>query len=446
MRDILFVTVDSLRADHVGWHGYGRETTPNLDSLADTGHVLRRAFANGCGTSRSFPSIMSSTYPMMYGGYEVISEDRPLLADVLQSAGYRTAGLHSNPYLLEKFGYGRGFDRYFTSESDTDALGAARQWIKNTFDDDNPVFRALKWAFDQSEKKAGFNPGTPFVRADDLTDKAIEWAESMDGDRPRFLWPHYMDVHHPYAPSEAYQRQFREDTVSERRAVKLRRKMLEDPEDVTDAELRTITDLYDAEIRYFDEHAARLVDAIRDRWGDDTVVAFTSDHGDELNDHGDFSHYNTYYDELLHVPLLFDVGDGGGTHDELVELLDVAPTLVDYAGVDVPERFEGNSLRTLFETPDEWSKSHAIAEAADSCACRTDRWKYVRDENDGRLYDLEADPDEETDVREANPEAVEELESVLADHQERVDETGRELGEVTIDDDTAEHLEQLGYR
>ena len=73
MRDVLFVTVDSLRADHVGWHGYGRETTPNLDTLAETGQVLRRAFANGCGTNRSFPSIMSSTHPMMYGGYQVVS-------------------------------------------------------------------------------------------------------------------------------------------------------------------------------------------------------------------------------------------------------------------------------------------------------------------------------------------------------------------------------------
>ena len=143
---------------------------------------------------------------------------------------------------------------------------------------------------------------------------------------------------------------------------------------------------------------------------------------------------------------LFDVGDGGGTHDELVELLDVAPTLVDYAGVGLPERFEGDSLRTLFETPTEWSKSHAIAEAEDSRACRTDRWKFVRKENDERLYDLEADPEEVTDVSDANPEAVEELESVLAAHRERVDKTGRELGEVTIDDDTAEHLEQLGYR
>lgn len=446
MRDILLVTVDSLRADHVGWHGYERETTPNLDSLAETSHVLHKAFANGCGTNRSFPSILSSTYPLMYGGYEALSEDRPLIADVLQSAGFQTAGLHSNPHLNRQFGYGRGFNRFFSSESESGVFGTARQWVKDTFDNDNLVFRALKWAFDQSEKKAGFNPGTPFVRADDLTNRAAEWAEAMDPDRPKFLWAHYMDVHHPYAPPEEYQRRFRDNTVSERRAVKLRRKMLEDPKGVTDAELATIVDLYDAEIRYFDDHASRLVDAVRDRWGDETIVAFTSDHGDELGDHGGFSHYNTYHDELLHVPLLFDLDDDGDSHDELVELLDIAPTLADYAGVDPPDRFEGDSLRTLFETPEEWSSSHVIAETGGSRACRTDRWKYIRNGDNERLYDLRTDPEEEENVRADNPEVIKKFELMLADHKRRVDETGQELEDITVDEATAERLEQLGYR
>ena len=443
MNDAVLITVDSLRADHVGYHGYGRETTPSLDSLAESSHVLYNAFANGCGTSRSFPSIMSSTYPRMYGGFKPISAERPLLAETLQEAGYRTAGFHSNPYLNAQFGYDRGFETFFSSESESSVLGDLRQWVKDTFDESGLVFRLLKSVYDSSERTVGFNPGTPFVRAEELTDRAIRWVRSADAG-PRFLWVHYMDVHHPYAPPESYQRPFRDEAVSDRRAVQLRRKMLEEPDEVTDAELRTLIDLYDGEIRYFDHHAGRLIEEIRDAWGSNTVIAFTSDHGDEFLDHGSFSHYDTFYDELIHVPLLCSVDDAGGEHDELVELLDVAPTLVDCAGVSVADEFLGTSLRELFDGG-VWEKDGVCVEASSGRAYRTSDWKYIRADSGRKLFDLTGDPDERTDVLDDNPDLAREFEARLERYERYEEETRTDVEAVDIDGQTEERLEDLGY-
>jgi len=379
----------------------------------------------------------------MYGGFEPISEERPLLAETLRNADYQTAGFHSNPYLNTQFGYGRGFETFFSSESESSTLGDLRQWVKDTFDESSLVFKLLKSMYDLSERAVGFNPGTPFVRAEQLTDRAIQWARSADAG-PRFLWIHYMDVHHPYAPPESYQQAFRDEPVSDRRAIQLRRKMLEEPDDITDAELQTLIDLYDGEIKYFDHHAGRLVEEIKELWGDDTVVGFTSDHGDEFLDHGMFSHYDTFYDELVHVPLLFSVDDTGGEHEELVELLDLSPTLVDYAGVPSPDEFLGSSLRELFETGS-WEKDGVCVEAASGRAYRTTDWKYVRTDSDRRLFDLTEDPDERTDVLEDNPDIVQEFETRLERYEQYEQETKTNVDAVDIDGQTKDRLEDLGY-
>ena len=445
MTDILFITVDSLRADHVGWHGYERNTTPRLDELAKNAHTFTNSFANGCGTNRSFPSIMTSVYPNMYGGYDRLSESQTTLAEAFRDTGYRTGGFHSNPYLLGQYGYDRGFDTFYDSNTETSTLARLRQWVKDTLDHDGVTFRTLDWAFGASEKKAGFNPGTPFVKADELTDRAINWAEDQNGD-DRFLWVHYMDVHHPYDPPKEYQLVFRNDVISSRRAVKLRRKMLDSPGAVTDAELSELVDLYDGEIRFFDAEATRLIRAVRDQWGSDTVVAVTSDHGDELADHGGFNHHSTYFEEIIHVPLLIDGDDSSGSHDEIVELLDVAPTLLDYAAIDCPNSYVGSSLKPLIES-DQWNKEHAIIEQVDSHAYRDMRWKYIT-RNDGQkaLYDLSTDPDEQSDVSDEYQSVISEIDQRLEAHKDRVRSTDEELEGVDIDGTVEDRLEQLGYR
>jgi arylsulfatase A-like enzyme len=305
------------------------------------------------------------------------------------------------------------------------------------------LYRSLERAFAAGEETVGFNPGTPFVRADELTDRAIEWATSPI-DSNRFMWVHYMDVHHPYSPPEEFQLEFRDSPVSERRAVKLRRKMLEDPAQITDSELSTLIDLYDGEIRFVDHEVKRLVETVRTEWESDPVVVFTSDHGDEFLDHGGFSHLKTLYDELLHVPLLFYDGDESGSYDDVVELIDVPATLISYADADVPSTYEGRSLESVIDGTGK-EKDYAICDAGDTFSYRSERWKYIERPDTVELYDVLADPDERNDLAADRPDVVEELSAFLESHREKAASTDEDLEAIEIGGEVQDRLEQLGY-
>lgn len=449
MRDIVLITVDSLRADHVGWHGYDRETTPNLDALAAESRVFSQAFAHACSTRPSFPSILTSSYALQHGGFERVSPDRTTIAEALSRGGYRTAGFHSNLYLSADFGYDRGFDTFYDSRTDPSVTAKARNLVKRHLDSDGVVYQTLQRLFNATEKRTGIEVGSAYVDAAELTDLALDWVEKSADGGPRFLWVHYMDVHHPYVPPADYQRRFREEPVADREAVQLRRKMLESPDSLSERDRQTLIDLYDAEIAYADAEIDRLLETVRSTWGGDTVVAFTADHGEEFDEHDGYSHSATFYDEVLHVPLVLS-GGTSETVDDLVGLLDLAPTLVDYADVSQPDAFEGASLLS-----DDRDRTEVIAEWADTdravtarrFAVRSRDWKYVRlDDGTERLFDLDADPDEQTNVVDARPEVANEFRGRLQAHQQRLADTNQEMGEVAMDEDVAERLRLLGYQ
>lgn len=451
MRDIVLVTVDSLRADHVGWHGY-RNTTPNLDGVADGSRVFSRAFAHACSTRPSFPSILTSSYALEYGGFERLSPERTTLAEALSNGGYRTAGFHSNLYLSADFGYDRGFDTFYDSRTDPSVAAKARNYVKRHLDSDGLIYRSLQQLFNATEKRTGVEVGSPYVDATELTDIALDWARKVDNDSPRFLWVHYMDVHHPYVPPADCQRRFRDSPLPDRDAVQLRRKMLETPDDISEGERQTLIDLYDAEIAYVDREVGRLLKGIRSTWGDGTVIAFTADHGEEFADHGKFSHSATFYDEVLHVPLLLSDGTAG-EFDDLVGLLDLAPTLLDYADLAPPDTFRGSSL---LDTDDE-DRTEVIAEWADTdsgsdarrFAIRSTDWKYVRlEDGTERLFDLESDPTERQNVVDAEPDVADEFRARLQQHRELLAATNRDRDpdDVTMDEEVAQRLRLLGYQ
>jgi arylsulfatase A-like enzyme len=444
MTDIVYITVDSLRADHIGWHGYERDTTPFLDSLSEDAHVFTNAFTHGCFTRQAFPAMMTSEYPSICRSEGGLSDDYKPVAQVLSEAGYTGGGFHSNPHLLPQFGYHRGFDRFYDSNTEPSKLARLRQWVKDTIPSESLLYKTLDTAFAKSEETVGFNPGTPFVLADEITDRAIDWCESVADDEQRFLWVHYMDVHHPYSPPEEYQLQFREETVSERRAVKLRRKMVDEPEQVTDDELSDIIDLYDGEIRFVDNQVRRLVDAIHSHWGEDTLIAFTSDHGDELNDHGGFAHRDTLFDELTHVPLLVQYGDNQGVHDDIVGLMDLPPTFLDCAGIEVPSTFRGESLKPLMQGGEK-EQQYVLSDQGETIAYRDRNWKYITGPERTELYDIENDPGEQTNVVDQHSDVVVEIKSTLEEYPALGTGGG---DEITADDVTGEvqdRLEQLGY-
>lgn len=195
MKDILLITIDSLRPDHIGCYGYDRDITPTLDSFSQEAQTMTQAFANGCSTPISFPSILSSSYALHYGGYpphNKLSEERTLISEVLQAEGVETAGLHSNPHLFEELGYGRGFDTFFDSQSGGGRVSRLRNYINNNFSQGSPVYRVAKKLY-YAVRSTGLDPGLPYVRAEEITDRTIDTLSESSG--RQFVWAHYMDVH-----------------------------------------------------------------------------------------------------------------------------------------------------------------------------------------------------------------------------------------------------------
>jgi arylsulfatase A-like enzyme len=444
MTDVIYLTVDSLRADHVGWHGYDRDTTPFLDELADNAHEFINAYTHGCFTRQAFPSMMASEYPSICRTDGGLSEEFETIAQAFSTGGYTTGGFHSNPHLLPKFNYHRGFDRFYDSNTEPSKLARLRQLVKDKVPSQSFVYKIFQTVFNKTEETVGFNPGTPFVLADEITDEAITWVKSVADEDQRFLWLHYMDVHHPYSPPEEHQRAFLNQPISDRRAVQLRRKMLDSPEDITEQEFNDIVALYDAEIRFVDAEIQRLVESIKAHWGSDVVIAFTSDHGEELKDRGTFSHGATLFDELIHVPLIIKHGDKSEIHEEVVGLMDLPPTLVECADVTIPSSFRGNSLKSLIEGG-EIEKDYIIADQGDTIAYRDSTWKYITGPDRSELYNVSEDPGETTNVIESNSDIIPEIENTLAEYPQLGKKSEVELNKENLSGEVQDRLEQLGY-
>ncbi|TKX61664.1 sulfatase [Halorubrum sp. ASP1] len=447
MTNIVLVTVDSLRADHLGHFGYDRDTSPVIDSLAADG-LSFDAYANANWTRASFPSIITSTYPLEYGGFEYLSDGRTTVASAVRQGDYETAAFHSNLWLSRDYNYDHGYDHFYDSKSDPSLLAKVRAFVKLKLDDDGFVYRTLQWLYDTTEEKAGLDVGQTYKDAETITDETIDWIESTDGDF--FTWVHYMDVHHPYVPHAEVGEQLGIDIdISEREAIQLRRKMLEEPGEITDDELQTLTDLYDAEIRYTDQQIGRLIEAANAQ-GEETIVVVTSDHGEEFLEHGQFSHNPTMYDEVLHVPVVVAGPDvpADGHQDEQVELLDIAPTVTELAGVSTPDTYRGRSLLDAAGSGEDVDViSETWSDDDHKLSIRTTDWKFIWDRatDEQELYDLRADPEETENLVEAEPERAEEFRDRIVKHIEELRVTNETLPDVAMDSKTEERLKDLGY-
>jgi len=442
MSDLVLLTVDSLRQDHLGCYGYHRDTSPNIDALAESGQLFENAFSNGNATRSSFPSIMTSTYPMMYGGYEVISREQALIAEVLQQDGYATGGFHSNPYLSADFGYDRGFNRYHDWRDEPSLTAKVRQYIKNNLNNDSLFFKLLKTAFNKTEEQTGIEVGSLYTDARETTDEALSWVRAND-DSERFLWVHYMDVHHPYNPPGEYQLKFRDEPISDREAKQLRRRMLESPEALTEDERQCLIDLYDAEIAFVDSEIARLIK----EFDDSAKILFTADHGEEFGDHGRYSHHETFYDENIHIPLIIRTERTPTVHDNLTCSLDIGPTIVDLAGLEIPSSYLGRSLATEANLNPDEDRDWIMSSVDDRFMCRSNRWKYIT-QRDGPqlLFDLETDPNETKNIAESNPDFITKFEDQLETLRERVQSSSSQQLTRDIDEATRKRLQQLGYK
>ena len=432
--NVILVTIDCLRADHLSCYGYERKTTPFIDFFASKGMMFENAFANGPFTVASFPSILASAYPLEFHNLLPLSQDATLISEVLQKKGIRTAAIHSNPYLSAFYGYNRGWNYFQDFLYSTSNRILKRDYIKQSIVRHLPQ-RILKLCESKVLHKLKVFLGleySPYVDAETITRYAIAWL-NRNKKHPFFLWVHYMDLHEPYWISDIKFEQRYSREVSRLSRVKILNNVLN--RKWSSKSIRDVIDVYDDKLYYIDKCIKRLFHFL-DSEGliENTIIILTADHGQEFLDHGHFGHIARFYDELLHIPLIiFGSSIERQADRRLVSLLDIAPTILSFYDITMPDDYRGHNLISnptntfvISEAPHNekgvYISGHRIFPSTiRTYAIRTENWKLICQEKHGKLYNLELynlekDPKETKNVLEKEKEKTEELRSIIEQH------------------------------
>jgi arylsulfatase A-like enzyme/cytochrome c-type biogenesis protein CcmH/NrfG len=402
--NVVLITIDTLRADHLGCYGYKQIKTPHIDALAADGAKFERAFAVVPVTLPSHSSILTGTYPMYSGMHDFsgnkLSPLQPTLATALKEAGYQTGAVIGAAVLDSRFGLNRGFDFYY----------------------DHFDFSRLDEAnLDEMERSGNL-----------VADATLEWLASHS-QKQFFLWMHLYDPHFPYNPPEPYSREYSSHP-------------------------------YDGEIAFADEQVGRLLRFLKEKGlYKNTIIVLCGDHGESLGEHGEKTHGFFIYNSTMHVPLIVHLpgGASGREISEPVSLVDLMPTILSAAGIDIPPQVQGRSLLNAIRlTPSEHGaqvdEKTARALYGESFLPRIHfDWSELRASENAKyhfidaprpeLYDLTSDPGEThnifNDKKAVSAEMRSKLVSMVRDYS-----AGKEMAEKTgLDPALMERLKALGY-
>jgi arylsulfatase A-like enzyme/Tfp pilus assembly protein PilF len=390
---VLFVTIDTLRADHVGVYGALQAETTRLDALAAAGTRFETAIASAPLTLPSHASLFTGLDPPRHGvrhnGLYRLDGEIDTLAERFRAAGYATGAVIGAVVLARRYGLDQGFESY----------------------DDGT-----------SSRSSGAG-GIPERSAGEVTDRALEWFARAP--RPFFLWVHYFDPHHEYRPPQPFAERFAANP-------------------------------YDGEIAYVDTQLGRLLDGLEPGGSHrETLIVVTSDHGESLGEHGESAHSYTLYDAVLRVPLILR-GPGvppGRVVERLVRLVDVAPTLLALAGLPGLAEADGQPLAAhLTEGPPPPARV-AYAETLATriehgwsplFAARSERHLFVRAPRP-ELYDVQADPAQLENLAWSDQKRLQaEMERLERALEERMSE-GDAPAPLAVDEESLEQLRALGY-
>jgi arylsulfatase A-like enzyme len=391
--NVILISIDTLRADHLGCYGYQRDTTPRIDSFRRDASLFELAIAQAPSTLPSHASMFTSLLPRHHGASIAndsgIDPAAPTLAAILKREGYATASFNGGIQLDPLYGLSRGFDTYVSARPS----GADAEVLVD-----------------------------PVDRFDHVVSAAMQWIRDRNS-RPWFLFLHTYEIHHPYTPDPALLALMNPDydgALPDRISVDLLQRINRGETAVGDADIAHIEATYDAELRSVDTAFGTLVDFLRSQGlYDDAVIVVTSDHGEEFGEHGFVGwHSHSLYDELLRVPLLVKLpGSRGGGRSVAAQVtgIDLAPTILDALDVAIPHSFAGHSLLPAIAGAGngrEYVVSQRDVDGLDEHdAIRSRRWKWSR----GGLFHLESDPLETTDVSLRNGDTAQAMSRMLAE-------------------------------
>jgi arylsulfatase A-like enzyme len=423
--NVLLVTIDCLRYDHLGCYGYTRDTSPNIDKIASKGALFRQAISNGGNTPSAFPSILASILPPLdTDEHKTIIKRHTTLAEVFRDAGYRTAAFNSSPWLNRLWSYSNGFDTFDEGWGDTPKFWILRMWLAERVVKaiSNKLILSFLAKLDKyvDSFSFAFRGKAPCTTAEQTSSQALSWLNSHNNHF--FLWLHYIEAHAPYMPPQKFIKQFRKKPLGDYKMSALWRRSATEPDSLTSSEIGALIDSYDACIRYIDDSIGWLLANAGNRLKN-TIIVVTADHGDEFGEHTKMGHL-TLYDHIIHVPLIV-AGPGiepGLSVKGQVESIDLAPTLAELAGLDKPATFKGRLLPLV-------KSENQVARGVVSVALppgvepkvifsyRTPQWKYIRTESLAdpqtvlveEVYNLQNDPEETVNLNSLEAEEIQEF-------------------------------------
>ena len=444
----ILITVDALRADHLGQYGYKRDTMPILDRLLANGTKFTNAFANGPYTRISVPSFHTSQYL----AYKHLDE-LPTIGSTISDAGIHTSAIgtrtgfrqYEGGLMFDEF-IDLGRDEYYEEANQnqgsverlSQTAREAAEYINNFIPKSTPFYEQAKQTYytvlgDGFEFKG-------YTSAETVTKTAIDWLQELN-EEEFFLWLHYMEGHRPYGVHDDNPRYH--DGLSETRIRELMKKAGTAPERVSNSEHTDLIDLYDSDLRYCSQHLSRLFDELSELglW-EDTAIIFTSDHGEEFGEHGKYFHRNYPYDELIHVPLITKIPkQNRDTISDQRELIDIAPTICALHDIQTDTLpFLGTNL---FKGTERDAISVGAQCSRESVtAARSSKWKFISVGDDISLFNLKRDPAESRSVGEENSTVISRFKQQIPDRLFAAEPEELEKPDDEIDE---ANLEALGY-
>ncbi|MCP4655823.1 MAG: sulfatase-like hydrolase/transferase [bacterium] len=433
---VILLTVDTLRADSLSFMGCPHQTSPFLDSLASRAVVFDRAYSTSSWTVPGIASMFTSQYPSSHGVVRgevrsikksdevweqtALAPSLTTLAELFRKAGYRTIGVAANRHVQVGTGFEQGFDHYFGPAEFFDA------------DQLNSTLReTMAEAFGKN------------------------WREVWKKEKV-FLWIHYFDPHHFYSPRRPWIGRWAPDFRTNPKLFPWRltrpdlnaRFARSGPEMV-----RRIEALYHSEIRFTDEQIRTIFGELAP--DDGSLIVFTSDHGEELGEHGSIGHRLTLYEETVRVPMFVyrpSVLPQGKRIEEIVNIIDILPTLAEMVSFTPPDGSQGRSLLPLISGKRKSGEGTTFLELHPPFpalrAVVTDRWKLLQSmdsENPPILYDLATDPGELNDLAAKEGRRVRRLERRIRCWLDRLPAAPETILFSTQDQEEIERLRALGY-
>ena len=389
---LLLITIDTLRADHLPFYGYKRNTAPFLGKLAEHGILFTNAYSTSSWTVPAVTSLITGVYPISHGVVQGIIRNRqaykqksvphelPNLPEQLQALGYRAYAVTANSHLTDELGFGCGFDRYA-------CIG--------------------------------------FCTAEKVNRTFLEWKHEIESQNsPVFIWLHYFDPHIPYISRQPWLKHYQSDeTEGERstissisRPVKLCQVLKKNEPRI----LTLIQSHYDSEINYCDEQIKQLFQEFPAL--EHYVLVFTADHGEEFMEHGKLGHDRNLYNETVRIPFFIRLPEAVSVTNskEIASLVDVAPILLAIAGGKVPLSWQGRALIDQRGQISPQEERYVLAQLHNGIAPPLNaligkNWKLiVNDKTQAKeLYNLVDDPTERNNLTALQPEKTRQQSEIL---------------------------------